>query len=778
MNTALVVFFSLFPLLFFGFPITGLLFPDEPISKRWVKVPFLGLAFVVLITQNLVYADIPVKLSTLWVWGLGFIIWIGWLFLKFRKGIPHDQIKISKSSFLITVSLIIVYVVQGFGLFGSSARYYVARAWFDQYNYVALAQFLTDYRFSTPPGAVLTQPYAEKAISIKGDRIGQSVYHAFVASRSKADTKTTFEVTIFLLPILAAIAIYGIARTNYSPFAATIALLCAGILPSLAMMHLESFLSQSLGTPFLLIFPLFILEIKERFSIRSLLAAAMVLSAAISIYTEFTPLYLMEILLVFVAWFAAQVRLVRSERGRFNLQMDRANNISYTDLVYVFVRYVILIIISLLLNIGFLNGIRNIVSRTNVPGLLQGIYPWSFQLEGLTRMWFGDWSVASPGVEFFLTLLGVGMAIAAYGGLLMNWAKRKTLLNFTILVLSFLPLGLLLLGEEYRYQFYKLQLTISPLYIIGVLFWVDATHPQKLAIENTQIKDKLNLRVILLTALIIIIAISGASTFSMAYRSGVGKTQTEIGRGGAPSLGSPEMTVLANLLKSINNTDVLISVRDSSNGGGFLNGWIAYFARNNRIYLTNSRISDISAPDLSMQNINLSTLPAGSILINSAQESCGGEIAGFQVASLLENKMVHVYQISNQNWAFISQVDNSNGLEKDLVGNPFIWIGNSPASMILYAGKNGLLKIHANLRPGQSIPVETPRNLEITNLDVTRLIPVQGLASDQTIEIPVSSGRNEIKFQVIERPTQPLSKDPRTLLVMIKNYCQIEISNN
>ena len=68
MNTALVIFFSLFPLFFFGFPISGLLFPDEPISKRWVKVPFLGLALVVLVTQNLVYADIPVKESTLWVW--------------------------------------------------------------------------------------------------------------------------------------------------------------------------------------------------------------------------------------------------------------------------------------------------------------------------------------------------------------------------------------------------------------------------------------------------------------------------------------------------------------------------------------------------------------------------------------------------------------------------------------------------------------------------------------------------------------------------------------
>jgi hypothetical protein len=276
----------------------------------------------------------------------------------------------------------------------------------------------------------------------------------------------------------------------------------------------------------------------------------------------------------------------------------------------------------------------------------------------------------------------------------------------------------------------------------------------------------------------VIMAISGASTFSMAYRSGVGKTQTEIGRGGAPSLGSPEMMVLATLLKSLNNTDVLISIRDSSNGGGFLNGWIAYFARNNRIYLTNSRISDISVPDLSMQKINLSILPAGSILVNSAQESCGGEIAGLRVASLLENKMVHVSQISAPNWAFISQVDNPNGLENDASGIPLIWIGDSPASMILYAGKNGLLKIHANLRPGQSIPVETTRNLEITNLDITRLIPVQGLASDRTIEIPVFSGRNEIKFQVIEKPTQSLSNDPRTLLVMVKDYCRIEISNN
>jgi hypothetical protein len=97
----------------------------------------------------------------------------------------------------------------------------------------------------------------------------------------------------------------------------------------------------------------------------------MVLSAAISIYTEFTPIYLIEIFLVFFAWFVGHLRLARSKQGMFSLHMILANKISFTDLIHVFVRFVILIIISLLLNIGFFYGIRNIVSRTNVPGLLQ-----------------------------------------------------------------------------------------------------------------------------------------------------------------------------------------------------------------------------------------------------------------------------------------------------------------------------------------------------------------------------------------------------------------------
>lgn len=778
MLTATVVFFSLFPLFFFGFPVSALLFPNEPISERWVKVPFLGLATVVLITQNLVYADIPVKVSTPWIWGLGLLIWAVWLFVYFRRIIPHNPIQISKLTFLIPLALLVIYVVQGFGLFGSSAKYYVGRAWSDEFNYVSIAQFLADYPFSTSSASVLVQPYAEKAIALKYDRIGQSIYHAFVACSSNTDAKTTFEVTIFLLPILTAIAIYWIARSNYSPHLALFALLGSGILPSLAMLHLESFLSQSLGMPFLLVFPFFIKEINDRFSIRPLLAGALVLSAAISIYTEFTLLYLIEIFLVCFVWFGNQIclRLEHPHTYEFNLRISFPEKLSLTSFTNILSKTGILIFITLLLNIGFFQGTLGVVSRSSTSGLLQGVYPWSFQVEGFTRLWFGDWA-ATPGIlGFLLNVISIIATIASSVGLFLNWVKKKNLINFTFLFLCILPLGLLLLGTGYMYQFYKLQLTISPLYVIGLLYWVGTMPGFKWNHTNDQTLSKLRLNVIVWGSLISVFILSGASTFSMAYRSGFGKTQNEIGRGGGFLLSSPEMKELEGLLKSIKNTDIVVAYWDDFYNGSFINAWISYLTRNNRIFLTNSAISDSVVPDLSSQNIDLGTLSDHSVLITSTKP-CGGKIIGDGATLLMENALVHVNRISSNNWVFLDHITNPNGIEKDNSGNPFTWIGDSPASMVVYSGKSQLLIIHPTVYPGLSLPIETPRTLEVTNLNAIRKITVQGEAFDSPIEIPVVMGRNDIKFQVLEKPTETLEHDPRQLLVNISNYCQFEISD-
>ena len=202
----------------------------------------------------------------------------------------------------ISIALLFVYIIQGFGIFGSSAKYYVGRAFFDEYNYNSIAQFLADYPFSTSSIQVAYQPYAQKAVSLKYDRIGQSAYQAFILSSADTDAKSTFEVVIFIYPILVAIAIFWAARSLFTTQLAWLAMLWAGILTSLTMVHLESFLSQALGIPFLLVFPLFFQFVRDKFSVRSVLAASIILAAGISLYTEYLYLYFFEILLIFLAW--------------------------------------------------------------------------------------------------------------------------------------------------------------------------------------------------------------------------------------------------------------------------------------------------------------------------------------------------------------------------------------------------------------------------------------------------------------------------------------------
>lgn len=148
MFTIQVIFFLLFLLFFFGLPISGILFPNEPISQRWVKVPFPG---------------------------------------------------------------------------------YVGRAWHDQCNYVTIAQFLADYPFSASSIDLTDQPYAQRAVALKNDRIGQSVYHALVLTSANSHAKSTFEGTILIYPLLAAIAVFWIASSPYSGHHALIAMFWAGI---------------------------------------------------------------------------------------------------------------------------------------------------------------------------------------------------------------------------------------------------------------------------------------------------------------------------------------------------------------------------------------------------------------------------------------------------------------------------------------------------------------------------------------------------------------------
>jgi hypothetical protein len=778
MFTLQVIFFSLFPLFFFGLPISGLLFPDEPISERWVKAPFLGLASTVLITQNLVYMDLPLKESAVWVWCLGIILWAIWLFAVLRSNFRPIRFSINKHAFLIGIILFSVYVIQGFGIFGSSAKYYVGRAWYDQYNYVAIAQFLADYPFSTSSIDLMDQPYAHRAITFKDDRIGQSVYHAFVLTSAHADAKSTFEVTILIYPLLTAVAVFWIARSLSSVSHALIAMLWAGILPSLTMIHLESFLSQALGTPFLLIFPFFLRDIRAKYSTKATIAGAIILAAGVSIYAEFLLLYLSELFLVLLAWAAGQYLLSisfnRVNNREHHIRIITPEKISLNAGIQLFANCSLLIISSILLNVGFFQGILPVSIRANSHGILPGIYPWGYTMEGLTRLWFGDWSVLSP-FNTLLNFLGVVLIVAAYVGLILNWIRQKTYINFTVLCLCVLPLGLRMLGQGYQYQFYKLILTFSPLFIIGLLYFFEQPRVSFGANRIFSILQRgLKAENVLFGAAMLMI-LSGGSALSMAYRSGFGKTLEQVGRGGGHLLLANETREIQGLLQSTHDKEILISYWDDFYNGAYLNAWLAYFARNNRVFLTNPRLVGITVPDINMLRLNTKDLQIGSLIITSGRFPCDGEVVGKGAKLVLKNDMFQVHRISGSTWAFIDQFLNPNGIEKNSSGERFMWIGDEAASIVLYSGNENIVSFQFHLYPGLSLPEGTPRTLEISNSESNVQVIVRQELREQNIDIPIHPGRNEIIFRVLERPTQWLDNDPRTLLVNISNLCQFKM---
>src|SRR5215213_1914783 len=138
------IFIALGSPILFGVPFSWLLQGRKPLDEwGWLQAPLLGIAIVVIALQNLVYLDVPIRLAAPVIWLICGMLWL-WF-------IRSMQLKASLMAgpYWVFVAVLTVYVIQGVGLLIVGVKYYVGRAWSDQFNYTVIAQFLADERFST-----------------------------------------------------------------------------------------------------------------------------------------------------------------------------------------------------------------------------------------------------------------------------------------------------------------------------------------------------------------------------------------------------------------------------------------------------------------------------------------------------------------------------------------------------------------------------------------------------------------------------------------------------
>lgn len=593
--------------LFMGLPLALLLSrSDDSQEFRWGFSFLLGIGVIVLMAQNAIYLNLPISRT---IYALIFVGFIGWIALWRSVSLPK-LFPVPKGLLLIGA---LTFIVHASGLFYCGIDRYVGRAWHDQYNYVSVSEFLSDFRFDTDVTGIQLKPYVMKGMEIKKDRIGQSVLHGALTRLSGLDSKVTFGPIIifftFLIPIVVYLLCLSLALT---PTIAAIAALLSGALPALAFIHLECFLSQSLGIPFLLAWPIAANRATKTFDSRSILSAGILFAAGVSIYTEFFLLYVAILLLSGIPTSFRGANLVRNAYRIFAL-----------------------LSVGLLLNFGFIPGILLILKRVNI-NVLTGIYPWAYSLEGFTRLFFGELPSysASPAIAS-IGILSVGIVLSAYVGFALALFKRKDALGYQLFFLASLAWISRVLHPENTYQYYKILLSISPLIPLGIAILY------RLLQQGTGSK-----KLIAGTAAMLAL-FSMTATASLGLRAAGFFGLDRTGRGGAKFLLDPAFLDLQKFLNAHQNQNVVLSWFDDLHLGGYMNAWIAFLARHDTVWFSNKVISDVNIEEAFHP---VFTLPTPNHFLFVTEMAMSPLVGGSDAVLVFSEGRYRVYECFGKNW--------------------------------------------------------------------------------------------------------------------------------
>lgn len=593
-----------------GFVVSYFLVPKEKHEDLlWIIAPFTGIAVNVIILQNLVYLNIPLSKSSMPYF---FTICIPAIVL-FKKA----SRSFSKETLSAILCAFMALALHGAGYLIVGYRNYVGYGWMDQFNYTAVAQFLTDLPYRTGLNEIGHQVYLLNAVIKKTDRIGQSVLHGFFASVAHCNTKSLYGAVSLLSPFLTFLACWLVAaHLDYRGWKRMAVSFSAALMPGIAKIHLHCFLSNAFAIPFLLLFPIIIRTTLNCFAVRTLLLVSLMLAIINAVYTEFMPVF---VVLLFLS-FLLHAFITRSFQKKY------------------LIGFISIIAIALIVNPFFIKLCMTILGRNALPNVLNNVYPFALTIEGITRFWFGfSFEKAGAPVEMPANFISLAFTFLAFAGVLSLLKRKADVVSGLIFACSVLPLLIFSSVLPYPYQYYKILLSISPLFIFGL--W-EFTFDEW---------DKIFPARIVKSVLLLLLAYHLFLTPLLSSFSKTRKGSSIVGYShGAGNIAQYER------LEKMQNEDILLSGSHQ-----FRIAWMAYHGRNNRLWLMNDLIGDVSLkcyPQKFLFN-DLGTLPDSIKVIDDG-----------------ENYPIILPPEAKESIAV--SIDNPQGLEKDIYGD-FNWLANA-----------------------------------------------------------------------------------------------------
>jgi hypothetical protein len=726
--TLWIILVTVASLFLVGVPVACFLFrKDDFNSSFWLYVPLLGFCTIILIVQNAIYCNIPIRLSTPFVWiGIG----IGWVWVwRYHRPI------FSSLPLWVLLSALAAYVVQAYGLLIIGADVYLGRAWLDQYNYISLSQFLVELPYNVSAQDFANKMYLLIGYTFRSDRIGQSVFQGFITTSSFVDSRYTFEAVRLITPLLIAIGI-GLFCYKLRIPTRTSAIIAfyAALLPGATLHHLEGFLSHALVSPLILVLPLLVQDFIDQPEWRSWLRLSLIITTAISVYTEFAPL------LVVVVVGGVLAELIFKRRKLLVGVLACSTLCSF-----------------LLLNPLFTPSMIKILTRIDTQNVLAVMYPWAYSLEGLVHIWFGEYSPAlGPILQYLLRGLALGFTVIAGYGWWRIWSSRRDSTTSGALAILGLTLALGVADRSHPYQFYKLLITVSPFLVlgIGIALWQWSSATTKDQSDQASWRSRYPFLPIGVLLTFMAAAIFGTvdmirtTTSDSTPVATYGTLRTDRSR--SALFLSSDMRSLEQKLLQLRGQNLLI-VTDSSEeyGGynsGFVNAWLTYFARNNRVWVTNFKYqtADLRNIPAAIPDIDYTALP-DDLYILTDQVSSPIETHTEGLTSVWEVGAYRLSRVANRHWVVpLHGQDLGSSADADMT------IGSKPISMTFISGSPRTLKLVGTFEDATVPPDHAPAFLSVTSGDgIQQDLLVQG--STETISVTIALGSTTITLQ----PTAP-----------------------
>ena len=269
----------------------------KPDQTHWFLSTVSGFCLMVVLLQNLVYLNQPLHKTA---WAILLIALAGCVqqcreIIRVRNdGVPwyrHDK---NRAAGLV---FIVVFLIQGGGLFHHGPHHYYGNGHTDQVNYALHTQFLMDEVQSRDYDTIGLSPWLVLGIDSKHARNGQGIANGYVSTISWTDAKAGYGSTsIFLVALFAAsMTILSASFGLGTGYAVLVGVWC-GILPAMTKIHLDGFFSQ---TASLFVFPCLAFALRTpSVSMRSATVySGLLLAYLFAAYTEIFPVAVASIII-------------------------------------------------------------------------------------------------------------------------------------------------------------------------------------------------------------------------------------------------------------------------------------------------------------------------------------------------------------------------------------------------------------------------------------------------------------------------------------------------